>query len=282
VTVQVWYHSNCYDGFGAAWAASKALDRDSVVFKPCSYGFDPPDYKPGDSIYIVDFSYPRETLETIYQTVNADPGAGLLQVIDHHKTAEEALKGLPYAQFDMERSGAGMTWDHFHHSKDRPKLIDHIEDRDLWRFKLDGSKAVHAYLCAHPFDFEVWDKIAAELEEDPQGLYTQGNLLLRAKLMEVEKTCKSSWCSYMDGHKVAVVNTSAHWSEIGHRLLEDHPSAQFAVSFTKFEDKVMWSLRGRGDFDVSAVAKFRGGGGHMSAAGFKTHDFAGVLVGVAS
>jgi len=281
MTTRVWYHSNCYDGFGAAWAASLALGREGVVYAPCSYGFDPPEYNPGDKIYIVDFSFPRETLETIFHTVCTDPG-GVLQVIDHHKTAQEALANLAYAEFDMERSGAGMTWDFFHKGKPRPKLINHIEDRDLWKFNLSGSKSVHAYLCGQPFDFDVWDEISETMENSEANIYVGGELLLAAKMMEVQKTCKSSWCSYLDGHKVAVVNTSAHWSEVGHKLLEDNPSAEFAMSFTQFEDKVMWSLRGRGDFDVSAIAKRRGGGGHKSAAGFKTHNFAGILQGVAS
>jgi oligoribonuclease NrnB/cAMP/cGMP phosphodiesterase (DHH superfamily) len=265
--IRVWYHSNCYDGFGAAWAARLGLGKDpGIIYAACSYGYPPPEYGPDDTIYIVDFSFAREVLLEIKAKCKN------LLVLDHHKTAEEALKGLDFCVFDMERSGAGLTWDQFYQDDSygyRPKLIQHIEDRDLWRFKIDGSKEVHAYLCAHPFDFDVWDRIANDLEKDAQRIYDAGAILLRAKEMEVAKTCKAAWIGSLGQHRVAIVNTSAHWSEVGHQLLQQFPEAQFAASFTTFSDQVMWSLRGRGDFDVSEVAKRFGGGGHKSAAGFK-------------
>jgi nanoRNase/pAp phosphatase (c-di-AMP/oligoRNAs hydrolase) len=46
------------------------------------------------------------------------------------------------------------------------------------------------------------------------------------------------------------------------------PSAPFAaVWFARDEHTDVWSLRSRGDFDVSEVAK-KYGGGHKAAAGF--------------
>ena len=71
------------------------------------------------------------------------------------------------------------------------------------------------------------------------------------------------------GHKVVAVNTTAHWSEVGAEMLNKFPEAKFAISFTVFENNTMYSLRGRGDFDVAEIAKTQGGGGHKSAAGFK-------------
>lgn len=261
--IQVWYHENCYDGFGSAWAARRALsEHKDVEYVACSYGKPMPNAGGNDDIYIVDFSFPREEMLLLSGRVKS------LQVYDHHKTAEEALKGLDFAVFDMNRSGAGLTWDYLMEGVPRPRLIQHIEDRDLWTFKIDGSKEVHAYLCSQPFNFEVWDKINETLETRPDEVYGLGRVLLAQKISEVELTCKKAWVRKMDGYNVATVNTSAHWSEVGHHLLEKFPNVHFAASFTVFEDGVMWSLRGRGDFDVSMVAKKFGGGGHFSAAGF--------------
>ena len=48
----------------------------------------------------VDFSYSRPILETMAaETKN-------LLILDHHITAEQSLAGLPYAYFDMKKSGA--------------------------------------------------------------------------------------------------------------------------------------------------------------------------------
>ena len=119
----VLYHANCDDGFGAAWAARKKLG-DAAVYVPVKYGDPLPPTVTGERVYVVDFSYPRDVLETLADRCK-------VVVLDHHKTAQEDLADLPFAEFDMERSGAGMTWDYFFPGQPRPPLIDHIEDRDL-------------------------------------------------------------------------------------------------------------------------------------------------------
>ena len=171
--------------------------------------------------------------------------------------------------FDMNRSGAGLAWDYLV-KRERPVLIDLIEDRDLWRFQKEGSKELHAYLCSQPFDFQIWDGIAFQLEEDADLILSKGAVLLQSKEREVEKVCKGHWISEFNGHKVAVVNTTAHWSEVGDYLLHNVSDISFAISFTVFPDQVMFSLRSKDEFDVSEIAKQFGGGGHKNAAGFKT------------
>lgn len=263
---RVWYHSNCYDGFGAAWAASRKLGRgEDVVYAKCSYGYPPPEHEPGDILRIVDFSFPREVL------LDLKAKCPNLIVLDHHKTAEADLKGLDFCVFDMERSGAGIAWDWFM-STPRPTLINLIEDRDLWRFKVPGSKAFHSFILSQPFDFDVWDGIAAQLEGDSAfALYEKGQVLLDADSQLVSKIVTKSWLGQIDGHKVALCNIASHWSEIGEKLCENYPDAAFGASFTVLPDlTVMWSLRSRNGFDVSAVAKKYGGGGHAAAAGFKS------------
>jgi oligoribonuclease NrnB/cAMP/cGMP phosphodiesterase (DHH superfamily) len=264
---QVWYHGNCYDGFGAAWAASKFLGRDGVLYKSVSYGYPPPEFSPDDDLYIVDFSFPRETLLELKEKAKS------VLVLDHHKTAEEALRGLDFCVFDMERSGAGLTWDYLSSGKERPTLINLIEDRDLWRFKVEGSKPFHSFILSQPFDFEVWDQIANQLHGDSAwALYEKGQTLLDAESQLVAKIVKKSWLGEIDGHKVALCNIASHWSEIGEKLCETYPDAAFGASFTVLPDlTVMWSLRSRNGFDVSAVAKKYGGGGHAAAAGFKAN-----------
>lgn len=264
--IRVWYHSNCYDGFGAAWAASKALGRgENVVYTPVSYGFPPPEFGADDDLYIVDFSFPRDVL------LDLKARAKSVLVLDHHKTAEEALRGLDFCVFDMERSGAGLTWDHLLPNTKRPLMIEMIEDRDLWRWKVEGSKSLHAYLLSKPFDFAVWDQIASILDGAyPSSILDRGTALLDYQASLVDKVAAKSWIGEIDGHKVALCNIASHWSEIGEALVAKHPEAAFSASFTVLPDlTVMWSLRSRSEFDVSAVAKAFGGGGHKQAAGFK-------------
>lgn len=263
------YHSNCYDGFGAAYGVWKAL-KGNVKCLPVSYGYPYPEEikeaKP-DMVYIVDFSYPKEVLLDLKQHCKQ------ILLIDHHKTAQENLKDLTMNPvegidviFDMARSGALLTWMTLQSFAPVPKLIQHISDRDLWKFEMEGSKEIHAYLCGKPFDFDLWDIFT---DDQIPTMIEVGRELLAAKLAEVEKICKSAWIGKVCEHEVPIVNTSAHWSEVGHLLLEKFPEHKFAVSFTVFKDQVMYSLRCRDDFDVSEIAKQFGGGGHKQAAGFK-------------
>src|SRR5215475_7394225 len=82
----VLYHADCADGFGAAWAIWRRFP--AARFVPVKHGNAPPSGLQGQRVVIVDFSYDRETLETMASQTQA------LLVLDHHITAEKALAGL--------------------------------------------------------------------------------------------------------------------------------------------------------------------------------------------
>lgn len=261
------YHSNCYDGFGAAYAAWKKFG-DEAKYIPVSYGFAPPDVSEATEVYIVDFSYDPDTILDWAETKK-------VVVLDHHKTAKEKLEPLvgqenPYVEFDMNRSGAKMAWEYFHSDKSGScpgnMLIEHISDRDLWKFELDGTAKVHKALVSYPMDFQLWDQFDVEV------LKNEGVICERMYSSLVDNITKSAWIGEIDGYEVPMVNTSIAWSEVGHKLVESYPEHLFVASFTVFDKQIMWSLRSA-DFDVSAVAKKFGGGGHKNAAGFKTARF---------
>src|ERR1044072_7252508 len=94
----VLFHADCSDGFGAAWAVWKRFP--DAEFIPVKHGYPPPSDLDGRRALIVDFSYDRSTLMLL-----AGRAAGLL-ILDHHITAQRALDGLPFAYFDLKKSGA--------------------------------------------------------------------------------------------------------------------------------------------------------------------------------
>lgn len=255
----VLYHANCYDGFGAACSAWNKFGKDAT-YLPVSYDKPIPELKDATEIYILDFSYDSDILLKLAQTAK-------VVVLDHHKTAEEKLKPLvgqinPSVIFDMNKSGALLSWEYFHPNAPVPLLISYISDRDLWQFKLEGSKEVHAALVSLPMNFDVWNNL------DIETLITEGKACIRFQNQLVEKIVEKSWVTKIDNYDVPVVNTSCSWSEVGHALLNKYPNAKFAASFTTFNNITMWSLRSEGEFDVSSIAKKYGGGGHKNAAGF--------------
>lgn len=285
----VLYHSNCYDGLGAAYAAWKRLGDKGVEYIPVGYGKEPPEMEPGSAVYILDMSYSPETIAEMASKHE------FITLLDHHKSAMLQWTGKDYDRdfyhqdgiespngmmsnvmimFDMKVSGAGFAWDFFCWNpesgrNERPKFIDLIEDRDLWKFTREETKAFHSYLLSIPQDFRSYSKF----EDDVflNNAIEQGRALLRMTDQIVENICKNSYESFSFlGHRVAVVNTSSHWSEVGNRLLEMWPEVDFACSYTDLGGGIrMFSLRSRGDFDVSLIANSYGGGGHKGASGFK-------------
>lgn len=262
----VLYHSNCFDGTGSGFSAWKFFGDIATVYREVSYGYPIPEMPDATEVLILDFSYPRKEIEALANKVP-------LTVLDHHKTAQQDLEplirtegrpeiGKPIVIFDMTRSGAKITWEYLHQTPP-PPLIEYISDRDLWQFKLPDSKLVHDALVSYPKDFRVWDSL------DVEKLKVEGVTCKRLYDSLVKNICDSSWIGTLDGHKVPMVNTTIAWSEVGQELLARNPDYPFAVSFTVFQDQMMYSLRSRPDFDVSAVAKRFGGGGHKNAAGMK-------------
>lgn len=260
----------CPDGFGAAYAAWKKFGDEGTEYIPVAYGLPfPEDVVDGSEIYIVDFSFSREILLNL-----ADVNERVI-VYDHHKTAREALMGLEHPNlgivFDMERSGALITWEELHGKDKVPFFPRSLSDRDLWQFKLHGTKEIHTLLLSYPFDFKVWDILCSRLE-DPTSRETaiaEGASILRFRDCQVDDICLQQERISFGGHDdIPAVNATSAWSEVGHKLLELNPDRPFVVVWYRRGDgEIQISLRSRKDFDCSAVAKLYGGGGHFSASG---------------
>lgn len=269
------YHGNCPDGWGAAWAAWTALG-DSAEYIPCLYGQDPPRLSPDGIVLLVDFSYPRDVLLRFWESVSS------LEVLDHHKTAEADLAGLDWCLFDMDKSGAMLTWEWFHPHDPAPAIIQYVQDRDLWRFALPDSREVYAWMSSYPRgDFGIYQGMVDVLEANPHVAIGEGKALLRLQAQYVETMCQQAFMLIVGGYRVPVVNATTLFSEVGDRLCELYPDAPFAAYYLDRADgNTQWGLRSRGEFDVSEVAMVYGGGGHRNAAGFTLLSTAKVLEGL--
>lgn len=264
------YHGGCRDGFCAAWAIS--LLHPLAEFVPGYYGQAPPDVA-GREVVIADFSYPRDAMESIAASARS------LTVLDHHKTAEAALSDLRGAEvvFDMNRSGAGIVWDHFNKNvSTRPWLVDYVEDRDLWRHALPESEVINSWIGTIPFTFEAWSAAHADMVQDWMEVGDQlatarvkGAAVLAKVRQYVAEVRKNAHRIAFEGYDVPIVNApQVDVSELGHTLAQGET---FAMAWWQRADGVFqYSLRSIGDFDVSELAKRHGGGGHKNAAGFQS------------
>ena len=257
------YHGDCTDGLTAAWAFRNLNPGVEASYLPASHGDAPPEVAEA-ALYILDFAYPRAV------TTRLAEEAGSLLILDHHKSAEADLEGLPYCEFDMERSGAGITWDYFAQDhQPRPWLVDLIEDRDLWRYAYgDTTREAIAYISTLPLTFEAWDKLAAE---DATSVAEKGRAIRSYIEHYGEVASRDAVFREIGGFLVPLINIS-HQQASDHvnRLLLEYPSYPFAGSFfLRGDGRWRFSLRSVGDFDVSAIAAQYGGGGHRNASGFR-------------
>lgn len=266
------YHGNCYDGFGAAWAAWKKFG-DQAEYRPAFYGMEPPDDWCGRDCYVLDFSFPAEIIRSRQLDQSYLLGVTDFRVIDHHKTAQADLADLGCCIFDMNKSGAVLAWEFFHPELSVPKLLLYIQDRDLWKFELPYSRAVAQWMRSWPFDFYRWTVISEEMivRDSFLRIVDEGSAMLRFQDRMVSEMCDNAMFMDVGGYTVPVANATVFFSEVGEELCKRYPDAPFAAYYVDRKDgKRQWGLRSRGGFDVSEVAKRYGGGGHPAAAGFVT------------
>jgi uncharacterized protein len=96
----------------------------------------------------------------------------------------------------------------------------------------------------------------------------EGRAILRHINGVVENKTKQATIKEWKGFvNVATMNLTEYISETCHNILQV-TEASFVATYFDTEDKQIWSLRSRGDVDVSAISKQFGGGGHKAAAGF--------------
>lgn len=256
----VLYHKNCFDGFGAAFAAWKKFG-DNATYIAVTYGDPlPKEIRSGSDVFIVDFCFPTDLLLELNSRTN-------VIVLDHHEGAKQHLEASKCTcVFDQKRSGAKITWDYFF-PNEKNEVIEYISDKDLWNFELPDSLAINYAIESQPKKFEVWDKFDLNL------LRVEGLAIKMRVDEDIATISKKAFKMSFKGHTIPVVNTSHLNSEVGMNLLKLNPEALFSATYYDFwrNDKLCrkWSLRSHKDgFDVNKLCAEFGGGGHQPASGF--------------
>jgi len=281
--IVVFYHGNCTDGYasrhiieGHSVPSGKVIAPEPVLceYIPMYHDKSSDPFKAVDGfdvsnaiLYIVDYSFDVETLLRL-----ADMFRHTV-VLDHHKTAQEELESLigirPDLEivFDMNRSGAGITWDYLMQNISRPWWVDYVEDRDIWNNALPHTDAIGQYLRSVPYDFHAWEELNIMSADTARNL---GEAMLREADAQFRRI-KSMTHRMIEvaGYTVPSVNSPCYQSELGHDLCQDHP---FAVMWCMNQDGQYYnSFRSTDEgVDVSEIAKLFGGGGHRNAAGAVT------------
>lgn len=298
-------HKSCPDGFCASFVAHKRYPEAEIL--PLNHGDPLPlDQVRGKDILILDFSWKsREDNEAVALAAKS------IHILDHHKTSQAACEGLPYATFDMNRSGAGLAWDYLFGTsgalgsnewnpadpfgmlkpEPRPWYVNYIEDYDLWNHKLISTKEVNAFLHSLNFDFAEWEELdkITFLDAAERGKYIVRNderyvklavkQAFEGRLIISQSPFDPLGRSFSCDYSVKIVNALyTYASQIGAALVQS--GADIGMTWFERPDGVIQfslrSLKG-GSVDVSKVAQriSPGGGGHASASGLSLPMYEG-------
>lgn len=266
-----YFHAGCPDGFGAAWAIWRVWGEDGR-YVPRGHE-DPLDVRSheGETVVFADIAPNNEHLRALGEV------AEQIVVLDHHLsardhyTADSSVENLldeggHCIHFDLGHSGAVLAWQHFHPDESVPDLLRYVEDQDLWSWQLPNSAEVNAAIGSYAREFPIWSELA---ERPWQQLAAEGEPILRAQRIEIERTLRFAHPVAIGSRRVEAVNAPHYRSAIGHELAKraafGHP---VGLVYRLTGTQVDVSIYSIGDVDVSAVAREFGGGGHKNAAGF--------------
>lgn len=286
MAIKVIYHSNCADGSTAAAVVCSALrfnpddyyGKGAIELIPAQYGDAPPEFSEDDFVYIVDFSYSKEILQSIQDKVQ------FLRVFDHHKTAQENCAGLPFCTFDMNHSGAMLVYKYLEtklHGTEARTVCEYVEDRDLWRWQLPDTREFSA-----GFRELIEDIDAIELlMECNTGIEIEDVIERGVQILKVQDELATSMAEkailrdiMVEGrvYPAAITLAPVLQSEVGEKLYTQDPSRVALCIMQTSDGMLRCSLRSNqnGGPNVREIAQAFGGGGHDHAAGFSVGSFA--------
>lgn len=218
----------------------------------------------GKDVYILDFCYPKETTKELLSISKS------LTIIDHHVSMKEVVESVPQHFFDgtLSHSGAVLAWMYFFPKKPIPKLLQYVEDVDLWRWKLPHSQELSTRLRVFEFEFPIWGRIASDWESKKriQKYIEEGKIMLKDENERIKEVVEEAEEVEFCGHKTLAANSFHFVSQIGDRLYTKKPP--IAIIWSQKKNKIHISLRSNGKIDVSKLAAKFGGGGHKTSAGF--------------
>ncbi len=267
MTIRCFYHSSDLDG-QCSGAIVRREAPDCVLY-PINYGdvFPWEDSQLEDMVFMVDFC-----LAPFRDMIKLRDMCHLVW-IDHHKTAIQDYHNHQVAIPGLTRTGIGacaLTWEVLY-GHPIPYSVRLLAEYDVWNHSDPNTLPFQWGMRLENTDPEnqsFWEKIFKD--EHLEEIIERGKTVLRYVEQYNEKYIKATWFpAELDGLRVMVVNKGLTNSQLWDSIWDPvHFDAM--MSFCYYRDKWTVSLyTDKMGFDVSAVAKARGGGGHKQAAGFQ-------------
>jgi oligoribonuclease NrnB/cAMP/cGMP phosphodiesterase (DHH superfamily) len=265
------YHAPCNDGFGAALSAW-VLWGEQIIYKPMIYheNFEEEILR-GKKVVVLDASFKKERLNYL-RTICTK-----IMILDHHYSAMQDLKDEEGCFFEMHNSGAILAWHYFHGITTKaPKLLELIEDRDLWRWSQRDLSEPLYYGIRKRCDEDFRSLIPYLAPDQLDELIAYGQTLVEMnKLWCINAALNTHIRDFIHPdikvkYRIACgeIANSNLVSELSEYLYTQH-KIDFVMLWSKTpEKKYRINFRSNNpNIDVSKIAVMLGGGGHKQAAG---------------
>lgn len=264
-TVILYHGSGCPDGFGAAYAAWRKFGDEAEYIALGRGELPDPEVVRGKEAYFLDFCYSKDVMDQFAAA------ATRLVVLDHHVGVKDVVESMPEHIFDNDRSGAGISWDYFHPGVARPKLLDYIEDGDLFRFRYPETRAIGTFIEVQPYEFAVWDAIVRKFDDATSYAAMMEKATNYAEYFELLANLAADHAKLVSFEGYEVYYATAHplksmKSLVGNILCRK--KGPFALVVAAHPHGYGVSIRGDGTVDLTKIAQKFGGNGHHDASGF--------------
>ena len=293
-------HHNDMDGRLAAAIAGHIHVTEPCEFVETDYHEPPPWDKIDDheDIWILDFSYSPKGMDRIYNTTDN------MVWIDHHITAierqakfdAEINSGLSGPGYDgireVGKCAARLTWDYVQallpHSAQEsykpqpaPKVVQYVEDYDLWKFEMPETMKFHFGLLAGNTapPGPLWRQLIGSVEntEFLYAILVAGKTVMEYQRQEIApRIYENSWVEQHNGFNVMMVNwprnpfavdeAAEFYRHLGKPI---HAIVSYSQLGLKLDWKVSFYSKDE-RIEANVVAELNGGGGHKGAAGWIT------------
>jgi len=264
--IVVLYHASCWDGFGAAWSAWKKFGNKADYFA-VAHQENPPTGLIGKEIYLVDFCYVEEIMKKMIRDNKK------VIVLDHHITRKDVVSSMEGSIFDNNHSGAVISWKYFNPSRKIPKMLEYIQDIDIWKFKLSKTREITAALDLEPKNFKSWEKASKKIENPKtrKEFIKKGEAIIEYQNHLFKILASSARRAVIDGIESMVINAPHFFAgQLGSIILKK--GYHLVIVWTKENGAVSVSLRSDEKVDCAKLGEKYGGGGHKGAGGFKLSE----------
>jgi oligoribonuclease NrnB/cAMP/cGMP phosphodiesterase (DHH superfamily) len=285
------YHSADLDGWCSGFLLMLAMERkrEPYVMHPFNYGQKVPynKFNNGDSIIFADVvPSPYSELEVLVEvapTYNWD-----ITVIDHHASfiefAQSHLTHKISGELSTRTSACQLTWEHFFSDESVPEFVTLLaqydswqdEDKDLWNERIMPFQYGARLYAKDPSssDKSFWSKLYVQLDvaSSVNDVIEDGRICVAYKKQQDERICHAAFeaslhdfpqykCLCINAGSINSQTFESKWNPDKYDIMLSYSFNGKSYNFSMYTTK--------DEVDVSRVALFYGGGGHMKASGFQ-------------